>query len=41
MQKEILTEKIPIKMWLNDPEEGSLAQARNLANLPLLLAISA
>jgi tRNA-splicing ligase RtcB len=34
MQKEITTEKIPIKMWLDEPEEGSMAQARNLANLP-------
>jgi tRNA-splicing ligase RtcB len=34
MQKVISTEKIPIKMWLDEPEEGSLEQARNLANLP-------
>ena len=34
MQKEILTEKIPLKLWLDDPEEGALEQAKNLANLP-------
>ncbi|TVQ11935.1 MAG: RtcB family protein [Bacteroidetes bacterium] len=34
MLKEIKTERIPIKMWLSDIEEGALAQARNLANLP-------
>jgi tRNA-splicing ligase RtcB len=34
MQKVISTEKIPIKMWLDEPEAGSLEQARNLANLP-------
>jgi tRNA-splicing ligase RtcB len=34
MQKEIITERLPIKMWLDNAEEGSLAQARNLANLP-------
>jgi tRNA-splicing ligase RtcB len=34
MQKVIATEKIPIKMWLDEPEAGSLEQARNLANLP-------
>ena len=26
--------KIPIKMWLNDLEEGAVEQAENLANLP-------
>ena len=30
----ITTEKIPIKLWLDDIEDGALAQARNLANLP-------
>jgi tRNA-splicing ligase RtcB len=34
MQKVITTEKIPIKMWLDEPEAGSLEQARSLANLP-------
>jgi tRNA-splicing ligase RtcB len=34
MKKEIITEKIPIKLWLDEPEEGAIAQAQNLANLP-------
>lgn len=36
MKNVITTEKIPIKLWLdeNDMEEGALEQARNLANLP-------
>jgi len=34
MKKVISDEKHPIKMWLDDIEEGALAQARNLANLP-------
>lgn len=34
MQKVISTEKIPIKMWLNEAEEGAMIQAQNLANLP-------
>ncbi len=34
MQKVISTERIPIKMWLDEPEEGSVTQAKNLANLP-------
>jgi tRNA-splicing ligase RtcB len=34
MKKVISTERIPIKLWLDDIEEGTLAQARNLANLP-------
>lgn len=32
--KVISTEKIPIKMWLDDIEDGALGQAKNLANLP-------
>ena len=28
------TEKIPIKLWLDEIEDGALAQAKNLANLP-------
>ena len=32
--KVISTEKKPIKMWLNDIEDGALSQAKNLANLP-------
>lgn len=34
MKQVISTEKKPIKMWLEDIEEGALSQARNLANLP-------
>jgi len=34
MQKEISTERLPIKMWLDEAEEGSIRQAKNLANLP-------
>lgn len=34
MQKIILTERVPIKLWLDDMEDGALQQARNLANLP-------
>ena len=36
MEKVISTEKVPIKMWLNDIEEGALEQAKNLANLPFV-----
>lgn len=32
--KVISTERIPIKMWLDNIEEGALEQAKNLANLP-------
>ena len=34
--KEITTEKQPIKMWLNNIEDGALQQAKNIANLPFL-----
>lgn len=34
MNAIIDTEKIPIKLWLDDIEHGALQQARNLANLP-------
>jgi len=34
MNKVISTERIPVKMWLNDLEESALKQAENLANLP-------
>ena len=34
MEKVISTERIPIKMWLSDIEEGALKQVLNLANLP-------
>lgn len=36
MRKEIKSEKLPIKLWLDDIEEGALEQARNLANLPFI-----
>jgi tRNA-splicing ligase RtcB len=34
MQKVINTERVPIKLWLDDIENGALEQAKNLANLP-------
>jgi len=34
MEKVIGTERLPIKMWLNDLEESAMNQAKNLANLP-------
>jgi len=34
MKKVVSTERLPIKIWLEDLEEGALAQAKNLANLP-------
>ena len=34
MNKVISTEQIPIKLWLDDIEEGALGQAKNIANLP-------
>ena len=34
MRQVISTEAKPIKLWLDDIEEGALQQARNLANLP-------
>jgi tRNA-splicing ligase RtcB (3'-phosphate/5'-hydroxy nucleic acid ligase) len=34
MKKVISTERLPVKMWLNELEEGALRQAKNLANLP-------
>ena len=33
MKQVISTEKIPIKLWLDDIEDGALSQARDLANL--------
>lgn len=35
MQKEITTERVPIKLWLDNLEEGALQQAKNLANLDI------
>ncbi len=34
--KVISTEKKPIKMWLNEIEDGALKQAKNIANLPFV-----
>jgi tRNA-splicing ligase RtcB (3'-phosphate/5'-hydroxy nucleic acid ligase) len=34
MKQVISTERIPIKLWLGDMEEGAMLQARNVANLP-------
>jgi len=34
MDHVITTERQPIKLWLNDIEDGALAQAKHLANLP-------
>jgi len=36
MKQVITSEKQPIKLWLDDIEEGTLVQARNLANLPFI-----
>jgi len=32
--KVVSTEKLPVKMWLDDIEDGAMAQIKNLANLP-------
>lgn len=34
MKEVITSERIPIKLWLDDIEDGALHQAKNLANLP-------
>jgi len=34
MEKVISSERIPVKMWLNEIEDGALEQAKHLANLP-------
>ena len=34
MKQVITSEKKPIKLWLDDIEDGALEQAKNLANLP-------
>lgn len=36
MNKVISSERLPIKLWLDDPEEGALEQAKKLVNLPFL-----
>lgn len=35
MRQKIETERIPIKLWLNDLEKGAMEQAKDLANLPI------
>ncbi len=34
MKRIISTEKLPIKLWLDDVEDGALQQAKNIANFP-------
>jgi len=34
MKKIITTEKIPIKLWLADVEDGAMRQIKNIANFP-------
>jgi tRNA-splicing ligase RtcB len=34
MVRILKTEKLPVKMWLKDVEEGAMMQIRNLANFP-------
>ncbi|WP_421773209.1 RtcB family protein [Gracilimonas sp.] len=34
MEQVITSERVPIKLWLSDMEDGALQQAKNLANLP-------
>jgi tRNA-splicing ligase RtcB (3'-phosphate/5'-hydroxy nucleic acid ligase) len=34
MKQVINTERIPIKLWIEDIEEGALEQAQNMSNLP-------
>lgn len=36
MRQVINTENKPIKLWLDDVEQGAIDQARNLANLPFI-----
>lgn len=36
MKQIISTEKRPIKLWLDDIDDGAMGQARNLANLPFV-----
>lgn len=36
MESVISTENKPIKLWLDDIEDGALTQAKNLANLPFV-----
>lgn len=34
MKQVVSTERIPIKLWIDDMEEGAMEQAHNMANLP-------
>lgn len=36
MKSVITTENAPIKLWLDDAEDGAIQQAKNLANLPFI-----
>lgn len=36
MKQVVTSENIPIKLWLDDIEDGAMGQARNLANLPFV-----
>lgn len=36
MKQVIITERVPIKLWLDDAEEGAIIQAKNIANLPFV-----
>jgi len=36
VKQVVTTEHIPIKLWLDDIEDGAMGQARNLANLPFV-----
>lgn len=36
MKKVLSTETVPIKLWLDDIEEGALEQAKHVANLPFV-----
>lgn len=35
MKRKIETERVPIKLWLDELEEGALEQAKDIANLPI------
>ncbi len=36
MKNVVSTERVPIKLWLDDIEDGALEQAKNIANLPFV-----
>ena len=36
MKQVIVTENLPIKLWLDEIEDGALQQCKNIANLPFL-----